>query len=155
MLQETWIELNRTCQWVRTDRQPISDQSCFNNFEVCLSWDLAVFEITSAEAVWICVYLPRRVYPGQVAEVGIHRHCNDFTVHIMKFIGFVTESNNFCRTHKGARKKGRNSYQRMFFKRLLKSEQQLSKEQFYFHKGEKGKMVNHPQWTPGHNDTPV
>ena len=23
----------------------------------------------------------------------------------MKFIGFVTESNNFCRTHKGARKK--------------------------------------------------
>lgn len=57
-----------------------------------------------------------------MAEVGVHRHCDNFTVHIMKFIGFVTESNNFCRTHKGAREKGQEFSSENFFRRLLKSE---------------------------------
>lgn len=66
----------------------------------------SVLKILSAKAGQWCPYLPRSVYPGQMGEVGIHGNSNNFTVHIMKFIGFVTKSDNFCRTHKGAREKG-------------------------------------------------
>ena len=53
-----------------------------------------------------CSDLPRGVDPGEVGEVGIHGNGHDFAVHVMELIGFVTESDNFRRTHKGARKKG-------------------------------------------------
>lgn len=36
-----------------------------------------------------------------MAYVGTHWNGNSFTVHVMKFIGFVTEINDFCRIHKG------------------------------------------------------
>ena len=47
-------------------------------------------------------YLPWCIDPGKMAEVGVHWNRYNFTVYIMKFVGFVTESNNFCRAHKSA-----------------------------------------------------
>lgn len=47
-------------------------------------------------------YLARGIYPGQVAEVGVHRNRHHLAVHIVELIRFVTKSHDFCGAHKGA-----------------------------------------------------
>ena len=52
-------------------------------------------------------YFARCVDPGQVAEVRVSGDAHHFCVQRFKLIHRLTESNDFCRTHKGTEETGK------------------------------------------------